>query len=400
MKKCIMLSVTLLISALLISNACASITPDSIIATLHPSESVYEHKFVFLPGAIPKGDVIFAFDLTGSMGGTIDTAKTEAVNIMTALDALISDAQYGVMSFMDYPGTYDSYGYYAMYGDAGSGDYAYNLDQGITSDRTLVSNTINSLTLGWGADGPQDYTRIMFESYADANIGWRDGAKHILIIFGDSVPHDDDINEDVPGTSGTWSTGGDPGRDEIMFTADDLDLLNVLENMDHSYLHVTLLFVGWYYDQYWPYWTGITGGGAYSIDDPSEVPTAIQTLIGEEAAHVDTLTLEAEVGYEAWLASVVPPEYEDIDIPPEGITREFDITITVPLGTMPGIYDFHIIAVADGASYGEQRVRITVPLEEVIPEVPLGTILASTSMILGLLGYLFIPKAIRARKKL
>jgi hypothetical protein len=360
---------------------------------------VDETKEVFLPAEIPKGDVMIAFDLTGSMGDELDVLKAEAINIMAALDLLISDAEYGVMSFMDYPEYYNSYGYAATYGDPASGDYAYNLDQPITSDRVLVSNTINALVPGWGADEPQDYARIMYESYDDAAVGWRTGAKRILLMFGDAVPHDDDLNDGYPGpyyTPGVWSTGGDPGRDEVMFTGDDVDLQLALQGMTAN--DVTLLFVlgsspyGAVALDYWDHWSGITGGDAYFAADASDVPAAIEALVEAEAGHIDTLTLIAEAGYEAWLTSVVPPEHTDIDIPPEGATRTFDITITVPHDTIPGVYIFHIIADSDGASYGEQEVTITVIPGNVIPEVPLGTIAASTAMIIALVGYATIPK--------
>ena len=364
---------------------------------LNPGESTSESKEVFLPGTIPKGDIIFAFDLTGSMGDDIDVAKAEAINIMDAIDLLVSDAEYGVMSFMDYPHYYDSYGYANYYGDAGYGDYAYSLDQSLTNDKTQVSNTINALVLGYGADGPQDYTRIMYESYADAAVGWRTGSRRILVLFGDAVPHDDDLTVGVPGKIGPFSTGGDPGRNETMdFGGDDLDLQTVLGDMDTN--NVVLLYVQCENPypsdalDYWEHWTSITGGDAYPIADADDIPVAIQTLVGALAAHVDVLTLIAEAGYESWLTSVVPSEYDDIDIPPEGIYKTFDITITVPLGTLPGTYIFHIIADADGASYGEQEVTIIVPTEHVIPEVPFGTILASVSMLMGFVGFFFIPR--------
>lgn len=391
MKKQLILSLMLLLGSMLTLNVYASITPDTLSATLKPGESITEHKTVFLPGTIPKGDIVFAFDLTGSMSGEINVMKTEASNIMTTLDTLVSDAQYGVMSFMDYPHAYSSYGYSATYGDPFSGDYAYNLDLAITGDRPLVTSTINSLTLGWGADEPQDYTRIMYESYSDAAVGWRTGAKRILIILGDALPHDDDLNIGVPGKSGIRSTGGDPGRNEVMdFGGDDLDLQTVLSEMSTN--DVTLLFLlgaSPYPDamDYWSYWTGLTGGNAYSVADVSQIPTAIQTLISEEAAHVDVLTLKAETGYELWLTDVAPPQYTGIDIPSEGVTREFDIEITVPAGTLPGMYIFHIIADADGASYGEQEVTIIVPITPVIPEVPFGTIMTLASMLMVLVGF-------------
>jgi hypothetical protein len=346
-----------------------------VSATLLPGQSIAEHKTVFLPGAIPKGDVIFAFDLTGSMGGAIATAQAQALNIMNTISTLISDCQFGVMSFMDYPHSYDSFGYSAQYGDASSGDYAYHLDHAITSDKTAVSNSINALVLGYGGDGPQDYARIIYESYSDTTIGWRTGAKHILIILGDSVPHDDNINQGVPGMVGILSYGGDPGRDEIMGNADDIDLQTALQAMATN--QITLLYVKChdyaFPDDtgnmiYWNYWTGLTGGGAYDLASASGIPAAIAALIQAQASSISKLTLQVqEPSYAAWLTSVVPPEYDSITIPPAGVTKTFDITITVPLGTSPGTYIFHITADADGADYGEQTVNINVivphPLE-------------------------------------
>jgi hypothetical protein len=361
---------TLLATTLLMSSASASITPSTVSATLLPGESITEHKTVFLPGIIPKGDVVFAFDLTGSMASSIATVKDQAKNIMTTIGTLISDCQFGVISFMDYNDTYNSYGYSAMYGI--TSDYPYKLDLAITGNTALVNATINGLVRGDGADSPQDYSRIMYESYADPGVGWRAGAKRILLILGDSVPHDDNIKEGVPDMVGAYSTGGDPGRDKEMFTDDDLDLqTTVLPGMVAN--RVTALYVKCHASAfpndadnmaYWTYWTGITGGYAYSISDVSLIPTAIQALISAEAGFVHKLTLKVqEVDYGGWLTSVAPPEYDDFTVPLEGVTKTFDITITVPSETAPGTYSFHITADADGADYGEQSVSIIVPVE-------------------------------------
>jgi hypothetical protein len=325
---------------------------------------------VFLPGTIPKADVIFAFDLTGSMGGAIATAKSQALNIMSTLDTLIGDAQYGVVSFMDYPHYYSSYGYEGSYGSGP--DYPYRLDQNITSDRNAVSNAIGALAIGNGDDGPEDYTRIMYESYADAEVGWRPGAKRILVLLGDSIPHDDNLNEAFAG--GNLSTGGDPGRDEVMFTGDDLDLQIVLNGMAlNNVVMLDVAYSGSYYLNYWQYWAGLTGGSAYLSESAGGIPTAIEALVESEAAHVEKLKLRTETGFEAWLTSVTPAEYTEIDIPPEGTARTFEINITVPLGTLSGTYKFHMIADADGATYGEQEVTIEVDAGPVDNEPPVIT---------------------------
>lgn len=344
----------------------AGMTPPFLEATLRPGESITEHKVVSLEPVIPKADVVFSLDLTGSMGGVLNTAKAEAINVMNQLDALIADAHYGVVSHMDYPGTYNSYGYHNVYGDASCGDYAYRLDQGLTADRTAVSNAINGLRLACGSDGPESYERVLYESYSDPSIGWRSGARRMLIMFGDNIPHDNDINEGVPGKSGTFSTGGDPGRDAVMFTADDIDLQSTLAGMaDHG----LILFAVWTNPStlsWWSHWASLTGGEGVLLGSTADLPATIENLIRRSATHLDNLHLEASAGFESWV-SFSPAEYTDLTFRTP-IEKEFDVTITVPMGTPPGTYSFQISAIGDGANYGEQTVVIHVrPLDEEPP---------------------------------
>ena len=224
---------------------------------------------------------------------------------------------------------------------------------------TAVIGAINALILGCGSDGPQDYTRIMYESYADPSVGWRTGAKRILLNFGDNVPHDCNLNEDVPGKIGTWSTGGDPGRDEVMGTADDLDLQTVLAAMDSHGVVLLECHTSTYANEYWAYWTGITGGGVYLTGSDTlveDIVTAVEDAL--EVPMVYDLHLEASSGFEPWLESVSPASYPEVE---PCNTVEFEATIRVPEVTEDGEYNFTISAVdEDGVSYGDQEVTISV----------------------------------------
>ena len=347
-------------------------------------------------------DVVFAFDLTGSMWGIIDEAKLRAGDIIADLVATGVDINYGVMSYMDYPHFYNSYGYAATYGDAGAGDYAYSLDQPVTGDSAAVIAAINALVMGDGWDGPQDYTRIMYESYADpigetnpteGPVGWRVGAKKLLVNFGDNVPHDNDLNEGVMG--GTWSTGGDPGRDEVMFTADDLDLQTVLAEMAAAGVILLECHTSTFAQAHWEYWTGITGGGFYITDSATLVDDVVAAVTaGLIVPVVNGLHLAVTTaGFEAWLESVVPPSYPEV-LPGESVT--FEETIHVPLGTAPGVYTFIVSAVDEkGVSYGDQTVTITVP-GVIPPQVPsmTGWGIMATVIVLAAL----IPLALRRRR--
>jgi len=339
----------------------ADIDPNELVAVVPPGGSVIELKTVCIPEIPPKADVVFAFDLTGSMGGIIATAKSQATNIMTALAALPdNDIQFGVMSYMDYPHDYYDYcGYTASYG--GGPDYAYSLDQSVTGVTSDVADAINDLSLGWGNDGPQDYTRIFYESYADGSVAWRDGAKRILVNFGDNVPHDCDLNEGVDETW-VWSTGGDPGRDEVMETADDLDLQAVLLGMSENGVVLLESHTTSYASAHWDYWTGLTGGSRFTTSSSTlveDIVTAVEGALDIPAVY--GLHLEASSGFVPWIGaepSVYPgPLYTDDCVP-------FVLTITVPEGTEDGAHEFTISAVDDkGVSYGEQSVTIVVPIE-------------------------------------
>jgi len=365
-----------------------SISPTEFSATLKPGESATETKIVTLTGSIPRADVIFSFDLTGSMGGVLSIAQTQALSIMTQLDTVIADANYGVTSHMDYPGTYNSFGYYNTYGEAGI-DYAYALNQSITSDRTAVKTAINGLQLGYGYDGPEDYTRVFYESYADTRVGWRPGAKRIFIHFGDIIPHDNNLFKGISGTSSTLcsgvygiyntstggcSTGGDPGRDGIMQVTsdptmigvgnDDLDLSQVLAAMKSN--NVILLEVhnsGSYGSDtpLWNNWVNRTGGGLYLISTSGTgLANAILNLTNTSASNIGTLSLvTVPSSYASWI-STNPVSYTNFTIPAGGLSKTFTVTITPPASTPAGLYNFKIQAIADGGLIGEQTVSITV----------------------------------------
>jgi hypothetical protein len=380
----------------------ASITPDSVEATLNPGECVVTDKTVEIPELAPQADVVFAFDLTGSMGGILDTAKAQAGAIIADLDALGADIQYGVMSYMDYPDSYNSCGYSASYGTLGV-DYSYSLDQAITNVSADVITAINGLVLGFGNDGPEAYTRFMYESHADligetnpteGAVGWRPGSKKIVVNFGDNIPHDCNLNEGLYG--GTWTTGGDPGRDEIMGTADDLDLQTVLALMASEGVILLECHSSTYASDYWTYWTGITGGGFFLTTSgtlPDDIVTAVTA--GLTVPTVYDLHLEVMTpGFESWLSSVVPSSYPEVE---PGDIVDFEETICVPLGTDPGVYVFVVSAVDEFCvSYGDQTVTITVPGEVIPPQVPgiTGWGIIAAGIILAVL----IPLALRRRK--
>lgn len=363
-KKLMPIMLVLVTLSFIVLNISASISPDFVQGELgpgvcYPIETTVEIPVIPLDADV---DVMFAFDLTTSMGDTLNIAKNKTGQIINTLIASYPGGSFtfGVMSHMDYPDTYESCGYGPIpYGV--SSDYAYSLDQPLTDDTTTVITVIDNLILGevGSADAPEDYARIFYESYADLNVGWRPEATKLLVNFGDNLPHDCNVREGI--TSGTWSTGSDPGRDEIMGTADDLDLQGVLAAMNSSGITLIECQKNSAYNFYWNYWTGITGGSVYITGSSSLVDDVISSITsGLPIPKVYNLTLEVTTsGYEDWLSSVVPSLYSEVVA---GTNVTFEETICVQIDTSPGLYTFVVSAVdEDGVNYGNQTVVITVP---------------------------------------
>jgi len=288
---------------------------------------------------ITKADVIFAIDLTGSMGGELASVKNSSITIMEGIRAEISDTWFGVASFMDYNGYFSYPGYASTYG-SGS-DYPFRLDQDLVENMTHVSTAINGLALGNGNDGPEDYTRVLYEMLS---MNWRSSAKRIVILFGDAPTHDLNFNG--------INFGGDPGPDAIAGNADDLDFETVVAALAENNITVIAVdssggdpnteatFKGMSIG-----YSGAAGteGKYYLLSSASEIPAAIAQLIWDESQTIDTLSLEVSGPNSEW-ASVEPASYAGV---PANSTRSFTVTVTVPEGTVPGFYPFVLQAMSD-----------------------------------------------------
>lgn len=325
----------------------STLEPSSITVELRPGESLIENKVARLATTPPKADIVFSFDLTGSMGPIINNAKVNGINIMNSINAAIPDAAFAVTAFQDYSKSISFCGYNDMYG--GTSDFPYQLRQELTTMTNDIQAAINGLAVSGGYDLPESYLRSMYETYSDANIQLRPDAAKILVLFGDNRPHDCGIG-----------TGIDPGRDETAGTADDLPLEDVLDSMSANGVRLIALHNGPYLNQ-WATWSEQTDGAAYSFSDDAPAEFIIQR-IEETFSKVSSLKLEVcTPGFEAWLTNA-GEEYTDIDLRDE-TPYDFEIELTVPEGTEAGTYMFEIGAVADGDVLAKQNVTINVVKE-------------------------------------
>jgi hypothetical protein len=344
----------------------AVVTPRLITTTLNAGQT-YNAQIQVAIGEAPvgKGDVMFVIDRTGSMGDEIDQVKTSAVQIMNDIRSQLPFAWFGVGSFMDYPGYFSYPGYEDQYGSAAYGDVPWELNISLTDNIADVANTINGLWLGEGADWPESYTRALYEASQIETVGWRTGAKRVIVLFGDAPTHDLAF--------AGYNFGGDPGRDGIAQTDDDLVFVNVVQQLRDKGISVVAVDSGYSLESEATF-KGMsigyaespgTNGRYFQLTNASEIPNAVTQLIISETQQIDRLWLQVTAGYEDWV-QITPEEYTDVNA---NTTKTFNITITVPAGTASGFYPFLIQAMGDGAILGLTYVEVTVPASSPISDL-------------------------------
>jgi hypothetical protein len=341
-----------------------TVLPDKVNFTLMPGTSVNETTDVNITLPV-MADILFSFDLTSSMDIFLGNVREDWNPIMTELVTSGVDLGYGVSSHSDYPSFYDyssTCGYSDFYGNGElpqwKFDYAYGLNQSITTDQSSVLTAINGLEGRFGFDNAEAYSRVFYESYTDTNTSWRQGAKRVMVHVGDdSVPHDCDLNEGISGREGIiWTTGGDPGRDGVANTDDDLDFQTVLAAMEAHNVTLIECQPSTTNFEYWTSWTGITGGQLL-ITGETTFANDVTAAVMEELTPPSSMNVHiiADPGYEDWVNSS-----RSYDVTTNQINK-IQVTFTVPVTWPAGDNTFNVYVVDDaGVRYGSQNVTIHV----------------------------------------
>lgn len=153
-----------------------SISPTSYAASLGVGDSVTVRKTVIVTDAPTSAvvDVVFLFDITGSMGGAIAGAKASAAGLLTSLSALGSV-------------------------QSSTGWYADPTFDGTKSPMTAINavtiaaiNSLGACDSGSGFDSSLcggDTPEKMYAGIVDAtnSTAWRDGSNRFIVVLGDAA---------------------------------------------------------------------------------------------------------------------------------------------------------------------------------------------------------------------
>jgi hypothetical protein len=298
---------------------------------------------------IQKVDILFVFDVTGSMRDELSAAQDQGKALMQyVLDKVAPDAHFGVASFCDYPGEFAYSGYSAEYG--ASDDYPWHVDQPITDRVDDANSAIGDLSIHDGKDDPEDYGRVYDECARDATVGWRTDTKRIVVIFGDAAPHDQTFDGD--------NTGGDPGRDGVANTSDDVkfkDAVAKLAAHSTAVLAVNCGGEGEAIDAF-KYVVDKTNGQYADLGDADKLKDTASAIVRKETATVDKLSASVTGPAKSWV-QVDPTSASKVK---GGDTVNFTVHVSAPKSAALGTSDAMVHFIADGYEICQTQVNVLV----------------------------------------
>jgi hypothetical protein len=348
----------------------ADLQPELLETAAAPGDCFVEHKTGWLAAPQVSADVLFTIDLTGSMGQEREQLQAVMQDVIDRLGRLVPDIAFGLASYRDYftsGGGFNPCSYNAgLYG--GFGDWPWRVEQGVTTDRVLMQAALDALPpAGGGGDGPESCSRMMLEAAEDPAVGWRPGARRLLVSLSDAVPHDCNLLECLGG-SGT-PFGPDLGRDGQPDTGDEIAVLEAVDALVRE--GVTLLHLessgggaldGRSLQEIWTCWAERTGGEAVALEADGSVPGGVDlaeliaSLARGRLGGCERLELLPEAGYEDWLTRAEPVY---LAVSPGG-AWSFELELCVPENAPDGLHEFRVELACDGEVIASQVVRVEV----------------------------------------
>jgi len=333
----------------------ADVVPAEYVGELLPGESVTITKTVTLPEDTPKLDFVLLVDLTGSYYDDLPNIKARASDLFDQISAGTPDAKFGLATFKDFP--------FAPWG--GSTDYAYDMEQDLTTDKTLWMNAINAMYASGGADTNEAQLEGLYQAvsglgremppttdgdYFDhgeiepgLNFSFRPDATKIIAITTDAPFHQ----------------GGDPGTS---FAYPGATLEEAIAELTANNVKVIAIKAPGSSTQMDDLADSTGGAVVYTSSTSAEIAQAI--LDGIDSL-VYTVTASPESACAPLGFAYAPASHSDI---PGGASVNFDETISVPLHISASDLDAdgNIICdvnfKADDTVIGTQHVEVHVPL--------------------------------------
>lgn len=158
---------------------------------LKPGERFEETIHVTVPAdfGVPRTDVYLLCDTTGSMQMEVEALQAAAQRLVSRL-LDCPQVAVGVGNYQDFP--------FANSED----DYAFQHQLAPTNGSAAVLAAIDDWSVGFGGDGPEAQLYALYRLATDPAVGWRPGAKRLVVWIGDRPGHEpicQQLDSSLPG---------------------------------------------------------------------------------------------------------------------------------------------------------------------------------------------------------
>ncbi len=125
-------------------------------------------------------DVQFLQDLTGSFADDIITVRGLVPQVVTALQAVQGNAEFGVSTFRDK----------AIGGFGAAGDWVYQQQLALSVDTTALTNAYTAMVANNGNDGPEAQIEALMQlALHSTDVGFRANSARFVVLFTDAPFH-------------------------------------------------------------------------------------------------------------------------------------------------------------------------------------------------------------------
>ncbi len=344
------------------------VSPATNELTLSKDQTLAEVVKVTIPksGIVPKVDAYFLADTTSSMKDAIDAVKIGISDVLTQIQSLGADVQFGVGEYKDFPAP-----------DPDRHPYAFAHQCSLSANITQVKAAVDAWTVTPGQDVPENqfYALDRVAEAPGGTIGWRADSRRIIIWFGDAAGHDA-VCKQISGLSYDITEASVTAKlvaEKIKVVALSLKSSGAPAGLDDN---PKMTPNG--YESFCGAPGGTPGQGTRiakatggKIVQGVSANTIVETIKTELTAQITTIgnvTLVASGATAPFVKAIAPT----VGYGPLSRNQDHQISFDVSwLGTVAATYEDQVFngsldVVADGEVIGGKTVKITVPLDEEI----------------------------------
>lgn len=288
----------------------ASVSPKKYDVFLDAKDPLTVDVEVKVPSKPTKLDLFLLEDLSGSFNDDLKNVKNLVPSLVDSVTGTVSDAKFGVGSFIDKP--------IAPFGSSSS--FVYKTNLGLTSDTTQLQTTINGLSAKGGSDFPESQLEALLQTAVrgKSDIGFRDDAFKVVVLSTDAIFHkagdfpsrpanngDAVLDGRIPGTGEDY-----PGVEQVKQKLEDANIIPIFavtKNVRSSYQNLVNSF-------------GF-GSVVELSSDSSNLVDAINLGLTDVFQDITLNVVGDDFGY---VANTVPRIFPNV---PAGESRTFNVTL-------------------------------------------------------------------------